>query len=290
MADSFRAPAAKALLDAFKRMNAVAVDPAGYVGRVEDNLLAGITREMFEADFSGAGGSELLPRDDGKPPKFCAVHSSAALAVNSFARWKQHAGELSLFGIAGFEWLRFEGPCPSGFAGTPPTLDLLARDAKHVVGVESKCLEYFDGHKAEFSPSYDAVDNPSSNDARRDSPWFRELQALRKDSKKYARLDAAQLIKHYLGLAHTYPATGQPLDVTLGYVFWEPENWREVEPCRQHREETARFSAAVGGDRVGFQWMTYQDLWNRWDRLDTPAWLRAHVAALRKRYAVRLPV
>ncbi len=288
MTESLRGQAATALRGAFTRTSATALNPQGYVPRIEDNLLPGIGLGLFEADFDGAGGSELMAREAGGLPKFCAVHSSAALAVNSYALWKRHAKELSMFGAGGFESLRFEARCKNGI-GTPPTMDVLLAGHHHVVGIESKCLEYFADHTAVFADAYDLVGDQANKDARRSSPWFRELHSLRAEPQKYVRLDAAQLIKHYMGLAHTFPAAGAPCAITLGYVFWEPENWTEVGPCVQHREELEQFAAAVAGDRVAFRWISYLELWAGWSRLRKPAWLGEHVAALRKRYSARIP-
>jgi len=286
---SLRGAAATALRNAYNHAASATIESPGYVARIEDNLLPGIDRELFVADFDGAGGSELKVRKDGHPPKFCAVHSSAALAVNTFALWKSHSGEFGIFGATEFESLRFERPCENGF-GTPPTLDVLLTGPRHMVGVESKCLEYFDDHTATFSQVYDLEGDHSENDERRGSAWFRELKSLRSAPQKYVRLDAAQLIKHYMGLAHTFPSTTPPRRAILGYVFWEPENWSEIGACLQHREELGAFSEAVAGDRVAFRWISYLDLWTTWKQLAGPAWLAGHVDALRRRYVTKVPV
>lgn len=108
----------------------VQVDPAGYVGRIEDNLIPGVDRELFWQEFEAGAGQELTERTgrDGLVlrPKALAAHSSAVLAVNSFARWKTTPKHLAIAGATGFEHIRFEQHCPTGLPGTPPTLDLLA--------------------------------------------------------------------------------------------------------------------------------------------------------------------
>ena len=47
----------------------------------------------------------------------------------------------------------------------------------------------------------------------------------------FRRRDAYQLIKHYLGLRHTYPM--RPL--TLIYLFWEPTNAVDLAIFGAHR-------------------------------------------------------
>ena len=49
----------------------------------------------------------------------------------------------------------------------------------------------------------------------------------------YRYLDAAQLVKHSLGLMRGCP------QAMLVYLYWEPRNWREFREFREHREEIA---------------------------------------------------
>src|SRR5262249_12284770 len=59
-----------------------------YVVKLTDNLLPGITLNMFQEEFgSGAGGELTWYERNGtlRPPKMHAVHSSSALVVNCFA-------------------------------------------------------------------------------------------------------------------------------------------------------------------------------------------------------------
>jgi len=279
-----RVGAKAALTAAFQRSRPEARTQAGYVEAIEENLVDGVTVDSFYEDFEGAGGQELKWTAPNTPPKFCAVHSSAALAVNTFARWKRDIGQLVVMGYGGFDRLRFEARCPSGLRGTPPTVDVLIWNRDQTIGIESKCLEYFGTHEANFADAYDTIGPP-----RADSRWFRELEDLRHHPAKYRRLDAAQLIKHYLGLAHTaLQGVDAPPQITLLYLFWEPTNWQTLAPCVQHREEIAAFADSVHGDRVRFEWANYLELWAQWQPLPEPAWGGAHVAALRERYGVRV--
>ena len=54
----------------------VEVSPAGSVARIEDNLLPGVEPRHFVEDLARGDGNEL-------ESKFRAVHSSAALVVNT---------------------------------------------------------------------------------------------------------------------------------------------------------------------------------------------------------------
>jgi hypothetical protein len=78
-----------------------------------------------------------------------AAYSSAMLAVNSFAHWrnsKQDLGLLQLGGASNFTDLQFERKLATGLRGTPPHLDVLAEGSQNVVAVESKCTEYLSEH------------------------------------------------------------------------------------------------------------------------------------------------
>jgi len=89
------------------------LDQKGYVRSPEKNLLADIDIETFERNLSDGSGNEL-------ESKFLAVHSSSALAVNTFAFCKVKPQSLMLCDISGFNELMFEKKCGTGLGGTPP--------------------------------------------------------------------------------------------------------------------------------------------------------------------------
>ena len=124
------------------------VSPSGYVARIEDNLLPGVERRHFIEDLERGDGNELAS-------KFRAVHSSEALVVNTFARFKDEPEHLTLAGLRGFEEIAFERACPTGLlGGRPPNLDLLAHGPAGVVAVESKLTEPLQPTAPCFSPRY----------------------------------------------------------------------------------------------------------------------------------------
>lgn len=72
----------------------------------------------------------------------------------------------------------------------------------------------------------------------------------------------------------------------LLYLYWEPENWREIAECVEHRAELQWFSYSVAGDPARFTSLSYLELWNQWTArgvLDAAA-----SQALRNRYEVRM--
>lgn len=243
---------------------------SGYVDHWSENLIPGTDPAWFETELNEGDGAELKK-------KFKAAHSSAALAVNTFARFKTAPTSLSVANSSGHKTFRFEAKCPAGIrGGRSPNLDLLAQGAT-ILGVESKCTEHLKRHIAKFSTAYNEQIEDS---ARRDSSWFRLMQALASGPDRYCYLDAAQLIKHAFGLAHCFPNK----NVTLLYIYWEPKNASDFFEFRDHRTEVNSFKADVQNSSPAFDAIGYRDLWDQWQRLSTPPWLAEHVTALRARY------
>ena len=248
------------------------VDAQGYAASYTDNLVSSVTTADFEADLGQGSGNELFG-------KFRAVHSSSALAVNCFGPFKRSLSDLQICDSDSFTSLHFEKKCPTGLRGTPPNLDVMIERPDHVVAIESKCTEYLRQHTAWFSASYET----KILDARRESSWFREMLRLQKEPKAYRWLDAAQLIKHALGLIYCYP--DRP--VTLLYLYWEPLNAVDHPLFKEHLDETAAFTEKIDGCDLTFEAMTYNDLWSSWDET-APEWLGTHLVDLRARYAVTI--
>ena len=250
----------------------VEVDPRGYVREFTENLLPTVRLADFEADLRAGDGNEL-------EGKFKAVHSSSALAVNVFAPFRARGSELILPGSGSITGLEFERKCPHGVSGRAPNLDVLLTGPNGVNGVESKLTEPLSRHRAVFSPRY----REKIQDERRESAWFREMLCLEEDPGRYAWLDAAQLVKHAYGLAHTFPDG----PVTLLYLYWEPRYAERFPLFVEHRREVDAFSGRVAGARPSFRAMSYPELWRSWSNAPPP-WLTVHLDALRARYEVDL--
>jgi len=264
--------AVRALREALRSNFSVPLDSQGYATRVEDVLLPGVERRDFETDLDDGAGKEL-------EGKFLAPHSSSQLAVNAFAPFRRRLIDLRIAGRRAWTSLRFEGKCNlwPDYRGTPAHLDLLLEGPDGVLGIESKCTEYFAHKPAMFAQSY----HVQIDDHRRRGAWFRDLKRLSTEPHAYRHLDAAQLVKHAFGLGHSYP-TG---DVTLLYLYWEPENGDALSEIAAHRSEIADFSRRVAGDRIAFASQSYLDLWRDWNSAGID-WVEVHVAQLLRRYRV----
>jgi hypothetical protein len=249
--------------------------PSGYTKSCDDNLIHTVSKEDFWSDLSDGSGNEL---EDGliKPAKFCAAYSSSALCVNSFGPFRHSPENLWLVGRNGFESVRFEYKCPTGLLGTPPNLDFWSQGNGIVIGVESKFLEVLSLKTAKFSKAYDRATGAA------DAGWQDAFLLLKSEPTCFSHLDAAQLIKHYLGLLNRFGDQAEQL--FLMYVFWEPSNANQISEYRTHREEVYRFSNMVAGGKVNFLAVSYQELWDRWEREVRWSGISVHVAALQDRY------
>ena len=248
-----------------------------YAENFEANLVEGITSSLFKEDYKN-GGQEMEPQK-AAPGKMAAIRSSSALVVNTFARWRADPGSLRIKGHERFAAMKFEAKCPTGLQGTPPHLDALLTAGQVVLGIESKCLEYLTPKIAKFVAAYDNIKDDS-----RTASWLPYIEELRRHPDRYHYLDAAQLIKHWLGLFHTFQESKR----SLLYLFWEPMNWSDIQEFRKHRMEVDDFRNWIRPIAPSFEMLTYAELWESWRNQTEPPWLKAHVERLAARYRVTI--
>ena len=211
------------------------------------NFLPGESEERLRAIYGRAAGNEIASG------KFASPQSSAALAANGFGWFLDRPGDCPLFPaladlggpvreVAVERELRLPW---SG--GRHPWLDAVLRTNTHVIGVESKRYEPFrDTKVAELSEAYDRGVWGEDMEG-----WCAMRDLLRANPKRYRHLDAAQLVKHALGLATE--ATSSGLAPVLAYLYAEPQDGaRDPSAFLAHRREIEDFHAVVAGGRVRF--------------------------------------
>ena len=247
-------------------------DNQGYIvekEKPEMNLLPDIKADLIKEDYLKGSGHEWRR-------KFRAIHSSAALAANTFGRWKTDPSRLSFCSYTGFDKLKLEAKCPTGLGGTPPHLDVLLTSTDTVIGIESKLLEPLKLTEPKFPESYSQECLPLCEET-----WWALLENVRRSQKSH--LDAAQLIKHYLGLRHSYPDVN---NVLLVYLYWKPLNADEFEEYARHAEDLEKFQHAIqNSNKVQFKAMDYLQLWNEWEKDGNMA---KHAKRLKDRYCVKI--
>jgi hypothetical protein len=144
-----------------------------------------------------------------------------------------------------------------------------------VVAIESKLTEHLaDSPGAEFDSKYDTVISTL------DQPWQDVYGQLKQDPRRYRFLNAAQLVKHAIGLRRY--AGSSP--VTLMYLYWEPSNGETLPTVRDHRAEVEQFRSLLdGSSAVRLVPVAAPSIWERW--LNDPGRrVQDHAAALRARY------
>lgn len=266
--------AKQALWDRYRKLNAdIKVDSKGYIesSKKNLNLLEHEWMELIEGDYRGGGGKEL-------EQKFCAVHSSAALVANNFARFKKDPHQLSILGQSGFHYLKFEKQLPTGLRGIPPNLDVFLENPDCGIAIESKLLETLSPKKPHFSTSYSKDRLPHC-----EPQWLDLIESASNAPEGY--LDTAQLVKHYLGLV--YPLRENKINKRpiLHYLYWKPVNASEIEEYQKHDQEVKEFKDMVTGSSVEFISMSYPELWEAWSKEPS---LTDHAKKLMERYFVRI--
>ena len=201
-------------------------------------------------------GSELTPGST-RPARLYSLCSSAALVVNVFGWWRgrDQTALLEALGVggAGGTELEFEKSLPTGLPGDPPTVDVaLRRPDGRCVAVESKLAEWLVPRprgKRVFKEKYFAQGRPvwAAAGLARCQALAEDLQDGR-ERPKY--LNAAQILKHALGLASNGLATS-----TLVYLYYEMPG-KELE---QHRAEIERVRERLATE-IDLRVTTYQAL------------------------------
>jgi hypothetical protein len=109
MAMSLRKAAERAAAVRLANLNpsAFRAQPGNYTATPRENLIATVREDDFWDDLSLGSGSELYDRN-GVPAKFCAAHSSSALAVNCFGPFKRFPERLRMSEIGHFRDFGFE--------------------------------------------------------------------------------------------------------------------------------------------------------------------------------------
>jgi hypothetical protein len=252
----------------------VTLDKDGYTHSLSANLFAPLCAET-EAELRAGDGGELGVL--GERGKCQALHSSSALACNFFDYWRHRSLDVlaqALDWPSGFKSMTFEHKFPHGVKGHAPNLDVVFRtNAGGLFAVESKFTEpYSDGKNNFLKPGYFASSRRVWADSQLED-CQQLAESLRVGSIKFSLLDAAQLLKHMLGLSKV----GVPW--VLCYLWFDVGG----DAGTQHQLEIEKFDLALGADAKHFKHLSYQQLFRR--VVETaPAEHAQYLKYLRQRY------
>lgn len=250
-----------------------------YTEKYKDNLFKRTLNENIFKQFKQASGNEI--KEDGIC-NMAAVYSSSALCVNVFQYfyllWKkknQKETEKILYALEvltqdediKIEEITFEHKfeIPNISKNYPPNIDVVIKTKDKIFAIESKFREpYYYTPTNKIQEAYyneniwpdcllktkkyiNTEDNYDKVEEKRKNGTYKEVNKL----NKFKRLDAAQLIKHLLGLYNNK----KEKEVHLIYIYYDvPGNMGE-----EHRKEIKDFSEIID-DNIKFTAISYQEL------------------------------
>jgi hypothetical protein len=228
-------------------------------------------------DLMRGPGGELQPSSVGNIP-FCSAESSALLAVNFLAPFVSRGGLMG----AKRGVLSFERPLPVRGVRAPvaPHLDAVWEADDATWAFEFKAMEpWRDERKVSISAQYDTP-------AEAISPKMRVLlDELRSGRVRYRWLDAAQLIKHLLGIHSAVAAGVLSEPVTLMLAFWQPSDaGRHATLFEELDHEFADFAGRLDDQHVALLSKSTASFLDEWSMPNRPPWLIEHAECLRARY------
>jgi hypothetical protein len=254
----------------------------------EEMFLPGVPSDLLKAYYSRAPGNEI------ETGKFNHPESSAALAGNTFGIFLKTPKDLPP--IPGFE--REWSPVNSVSlettlqfpwqAGRHPCLDVFVTTERAVFAIESKRYEPFrERQPASFSSAYW---RPVWGGKMDGYEFARDI--LSACNTIFARLDAAQLVKHAFGLrnaVHSKPSLRGKVPI-LVYLYAQPSVWpdgREIPQKHRdaHSMEIARFERCVAQSEVAFHSISYAELLSAWLSSESE-YIRDHASRVRAHFFV----
>lgn len=222
-----------------------------------------LSKETLQ-DFKKGDGNETKDTTS-RLAKMKALHSSSALPVNVFQYWQEKdvspilsACKLinrrpfnsdTVPNAVRFEQ-KFEISKDKMLFPKTPNLDVVIEYNNRVFAIESKFTESYNGKPKGLRKAYTKDESKS---------FWKGITNLEKlgnkispDNNKFKYLDAAQLLKHILGLKKAHNKSG----FTLLYLWYDVIG----KDGAAHREEIEQFTTIAKSDGVTFRHITYQEV------------------------------
>lgn len=234
-----------------------------YFKDIDDNIYKKL-KAYNKEKYQNAKGHELLSAEKEKETnsysKMKSIISSSALVVNLFQYWQDNKKDILSLLKALLPNYNYDTPSSTtitfeeelqikGINGATPNLDVIIELEDEIIAIESKFAEPYRSH---------TYKNLSTKYLTNNKLWeglTKTQELAKKLENKYTHLDAAQLIKHILGLKTDDKISNKNKKITLLYLWYNVPNSEEA---KKHEEEIDEFAKIVGEDNINFHHITYQ--------------------------------
>lgn len=254
-------------------------DSKGYVpdnDHISNNLIYEYENwNEIKEEIGGGQGNELKVKNGLR--KFNAVHSSAALCVNSFALIKKNLDKFTFNQWSSFIEGRFEKKLPTGIS--TPHLDFYLEINTHIIGIESKYTEPIDRKLPNHGGNLDKYINRKELNYLPTTFESLIIEYIEYKTKIY--LDVAQLLKHTIGLINRAGSEKSPV---LFYLYWHPLNWQSIDSFKEHQREIEIFERKIS-KYINFIYMSYDSFWGLYDNDPN---FRDHFSKVKSRYSIEV--
>lgn len=232
-----------------------------YFKDIDDNIYKKL-KAYNKEKYQNAKGHELLSAEKEKETnsysKMKSIISSSALVVNLFQYWQDNKKDILPLLKTLLPDYNYDTPSNTtitfekelqikGINGGTPNLDVIIELENEIIAIESKFAEPYRSH---------TYKNLSTKYLTNDNLW-KELSETKNLAtnleNKYSHLDAAQLIKHILGL-RTDDKISKDKKITLLYLWYDIPGIEGYE----HRQEIENFKEIAKADGIDFRHITYQ--------------------------------
>jgi hypothetical protein len=238
---------------------------AAYTNFVDENLFEPLNPINYQSFLHG-DGHEIEKKGE-KEPKMQAVHSSSAICVNIFQYW-QNINQISVIAAA-CNFCDLEDNLPEKIVfeekysivekfNISPNIDVVFHNSCYAkykrFAVECKFIEPYNHRKKDDQASKARLKKYIDLETIWEQiPHSYELfKAIYHSSSNIKYLNAAQLIKHILGLKRQFGKDG----FRLLYLWYDVPGKEGV----IHKEEIESFTKIVKNDDIKFHSMSYQEL------------------------------
>lgn len=227
-----------------------------------DNNIYKKLKAYNKEKYQNAKGHELLSAEKEKETnsysKMKSIISSSALVVNLFQYWQDNKKDILSLLKALLPNYNYDTPSSTtitfeeelqikGINGATPNLDVIIELEDEIIAIESKFAEPYRSH---------TYKNLSTKYLTNNKLWeglTKTQELAKKLENKYTHLDAAQLIKHILGL-RTDDKISKDKKITLLYLWYDVPG---IEGYK-HRQEIENFKEIAKADGIDFRHITYQ--------------------------------